>query len=87
MEKLEFVGNGINRYDVRVVSTKNKYDWQKCGELRFDKNQDAWVFDYGEDGVTYEESLEETKQELQNEFEDGKHDRNAIIFGNGNYRY
>lgn len=87
MKKLEFVEDGKDRYDVRVVNTEDKSDWQKCGELRFDEDQDAWVFDCGEDGITYEESLEETKQELQDEFEEGKNDENAISFGNGNYLY
>ncbi len=38
MKRLEFVEDGKDRYDVRVVNTEDKYDWQECGELRFDED-------------------------------------------------
>ena len=68
MKKVEFVKND-EAYDVRIVNPENQYDWQKYGELVFDDEQDAWVLwpETLDDGVTYEESLEETKQEIIDE--------------------
>lgn len=78
MRKVEFVKND-EAYDVRIVNPENKYDWEKYGELVFDDDQEAWVLWTGtsysdgelantsDDGVTYEESLEETKQEIVDE--------------------
>lgn len=78
MKKVEFVKNA-EAYDVRIVNPENKYDWEKYGELVFDDDQEAWVLWTGtsysdgelantsDDGVTYEESLEETKQEIVDE--------------------
>lgn len=78
MKKVEFVKNN-EAYDVRIINPENKYDWEKYGELVFDDDQEAWVlwtgtsYSDGEmantsnDGVTYEESLEETKQEIVDE--------------------
>lgn len=85
MKRLEFVEDCKDRYDVRVVNTENKYDWQKAGELRFDQDQDAWVFDWGEEGVTYESSLEDTMEALRDEFEEGKDNENFTRFGNYQY--
>ncbi|WP_438616423.1 hypothetical protein [Lactobacillus intestinalis] len=85
MKRLEFVEDGKDRYDVRVVNTEDKYDWQECGELRFDEDQDAWVFDWGEEGVTYESSLEDTMEELRDEFEEGEDNENFTRFGNYQY--
>lgn len=78
MKKVEFVKND-EAYDVRIINPENKYDWEKYGELVFDDDQEAWVLWTGtsysdgelahtsDDGVTYEESLEETKQEIVDE--------------------
>ena len=68
MKKVEFVKND-EAYDVRIVNPENQYDWQKYVELVFDDEQDAWVLwpETLDDGVTYEESLEETKQEIIDE--------------------
>ncbi len=76
MKKIEFWDNEDGTFDVRIV--KDQYDWVKCGVLEFDKEQDAWVLWTGisysdedsglskesDNGETYEESLEETKQEV-----------------------
>lgn len=56
-----------------------------AGSLIFDQDQDAWVFDWGEEGVTYESSLEDTMEELRDEFEEGKDDENFTRFGNYQY--
>lgn len=78
MKKVEFVKND-EAYDVRIINPENKYDWEKYGELVFDDDQEAWVLWTGtsysdgemantsDDGVTYEENLEETKQEIVDE--------------------
>lgn len=78
MKKVEFVKND-EAYDVRIINPENKYDWEKYGELVFDDDQEAWVLWTGtsysdgemantsDDGVTYEESLKETKQEIIDE--------------------
>ena len=78
MKKVEFVKND-EAYDVRIINPENKYDWEKYGELVFDDDQEAWVLWTGttysdgelantsDDGVTYEESLEDSKQEIVDE--------------------
>ena len=78
MKKVEFVKND-EAYDVRIINPENKYDWEKYCELVFDDDQEAWVLWTGttysdgelantsDDGVTYEESLEDSKQEIVDE--------------------
>lgn len=58
---------------------------EKAGELKFDVDQDAWVFSYSEDGVTYENSLSDSMQELKDDFEDGKNDSAVVKFGDYDY--
>lgn len=50
-------------------------DYTTLGQLTFDKDQDAWVYwpeDLNGDGVTYFDSLEETKSTLQDEFDEAE---------------
>lgn len=75
---LKFEKQNEKEYEVTV-------NGENAGSLIFDKDQDAWVFDWGEEGVTYESSLEDTMEELRDEFEEGKDDKNSTNFGNYQY--
>lgn len=75
---LEFEKQNEKEYEVTV-------NGDNAGSLIFDQDQDAWVFDWGEEGVTYESSLEDTMEELRDEFEEGKDDENFTRFGNYQY--
>lgn len=72
---LEFEKKNEEEYEVRV-------NGDLAGDLVFDEDQNAWVFDWGEDGTTYEEDLQESIEELQEDFEEGKDDEAVIRFGN-----
>lgn len=75
---LRFEKQNKKEYEVTV-------NGENAGSLIFDQDQDAWVFDWGEEGVTYESSLEDTMEELRDEFEEGKNDENSTNFGNYQY--
>lgn len=75
---LEFEKQNEKEYEVTV-------NGDNAGSLIFDQDQDAWVFDWGEEGVTYESSLEDTMEELRDEFKEGKDDENFTRFGNYQY--
>lgn len=69
--------NGKN-YDVLVNDNQ-------AGTLNFDEDQNAWVFNWSDNGTTYEESLQETVEELRDDFQAGLDDDTAISFGD--YKY
>lgn len=75
---LNFTKENDTIYDVMVNDVL-------AGQLVFDQEQNAWVFDWGDDGTTYENSLKETKQELKYDFESGKNDDTVAYFGNYEY--
>lgn len=73
MLNLHFYKNNENSYDVQNYLDKEGYDYKLLGRLEYDPSQDAWVF-WGagsDDGVTYEESLEDTKEELEDDLTEG----------------
>lgn len=74
---LDFIKTGVKSYDVLV-------DGLAAGTLFFDKDQNAYIFNWGDDGVTYEKSLKDTKKLLEQEFENGKKE-NFEYFGQ--YKY
>lgn len=81
MKMVEFFDNEDGTYDVRTISLdpESKDDWAQYGVLKFDKDQNAWVLWTGtsysegkmakqsDEGVTYEESLKDTEQEIKDE--------------------
>lgn len=75
---LKFEKQNEKEYEVTV-------NGENAGSLIFDQDQDAWVFDWGEEGVTYESSLEDTMEELRDEFEEGEDNENFTRFGNYQY--
>lgn len=78
--KLEFVKDGEN-YEVKVV---NSDDYEVAGELVKDENG-TWCFNYKDQSVAYDDDLEETEDELRDEFENGE--TNSMIYNFGNYSY
>lgn len=58
MTKIKFIEKDENTYDVEL-------NGEAYGSLEFDSDQNAWVLwlwgCYGDEGVTYFEDLEETK--------------------------
>ena len=78
--KLEFVKDEEN-YEVRVV---NGDDYEVAGELVKDENG-TWCFTYKDQSIAYDDNLEETEDNLRNEFENGKTDSMAYSFGNYSY--
>lgn len=79
--KLEFVKTEEN-YEVRVV---NGDDYEVVGELVKDENG-TWYFTYGDQSVAYDDDLEETEDNLRDEFESGKTNSMTYSFGNYNYK-
>lgn len=79
--KLEFVKTEEN-YEVRVV---NGDDYEVAGELVKDENG-TWYFNYGDQSIAYDNNLAEAKDNLRNEFEDGKTDSMTYSFGNYSYK-
>lgn len=75
---LEFEKQNEEEYEVTV-------NGENAGNLIFDQDQDAWVFDWGEDGTTYESDLEDSKRELKDDFEEGKDNDDFTHFGNYEY--
>ena len=45
----------------------------------------TWYFTYGDQSVAYDADLEETEDDLRDEFENGKTDNMAYSFGNYSY--
>lgn len=79
--KLEFVKDEEN-YEVRVV---NSDDYEVAGELVKDENG-TWCFNYKDQSVAYDADLEETEDNLRDEFENGKNDSMTYSFGNYSYK-
>lgn len=59
---------------------------EQAGTLNFDEDQNAWVFNWSDDGTTYEESLEETVEELRDDFQTGLDDDSVTSFGDYKYK-
>ena len=73
MLDLHFYKNNENSYDVQSYLDENGFDYELLGQLEYNHSQDAWVF-WGagsDDGVTYEESLEYTMEELSDDLTEG----------------
>lgn len=79
--KLEFVKAEEN-YEVRVV---NGDDYEVAGEL-VSGEDGTWCFTYGDQSIAYDNNLAEAKDNLRNEFEDGKTDSMTYSFGNYSYK-
>ena len=62
-----------------------KQDEKNYDVLVNDDEQNAWVFNWSEDGTTYEESLQETMEELRDDFQSGLDDDTVSSFGD--YKY
>lgn len=73
MLDLHFYKNSENSYDVQNYLDEKGYNYELLGRLEYDPSQDAWVFwsAGSDDGVTYEESLECTMEELENDLVEG----------------
>ena len=80
MMKLEFVKDEEN-YEVRVV---NGDDYEVAGELVKDEDGTC-CFTYEDQSVAYDDDLEETEDDLRDEFENGKNDSAAHSFGSYSY--
>ena len=80
---IKFIENDKNNYEVRVTNGSD-YDWEVAGNLVRDEDG-IWSFEDGDESVEYEDSLEETEAELEEEFEDGKTDYMSLYFGK--YKY
>ena len=80
MMKLEFVKDEEN-YEVRVI---NGDDYEVAGELVKDEDG-TWCFTYEDQSVAYDDDLEETEDDLRDEFENGKTDSVAHSFGSYSY--
>ena len=78
--KLEFVKDEEN-YEVRVV---NGDDYEIAGELVKDKDG-TWYFNYEDQSIVYYDDLEETENDLRDEFENGLTDDMAHSFGSYSY--
>lgn len=82
MQTVNFEENDQNSYNVLV-------DNQKAAELNYDQNQKAWIFDWSNNNsaveVKYEESLQETMDDLKQEFKAGLSDNTIDSFGD--YKY
>ena len=78
--KLGFVKDEEN-YEVRVVNGDN---YEIAGKLVKDEDG-TWCFNYKDQSVAYDDDLEETEDELRDEFENGKTDSMAYSFGNYSY--
>lgn len=79
--KLEFFKAEEN-YEVRVVNGDN---YEVAGELV--KGEDGtWCFTYEDQSVAYDNNLAEAKDNLRNEFEDGKTDSMTYSFGDYSYK-
>lgn len=71
-------------YEVRVVNG-DEYDYEVAGKLAKDEDG-VWHFNYGDQSIAYEDSLEETTDQLKEVFENGKNDDMALSFGSYNYQ-
>ena len=78
--KLEFVKDE-EKYEVRVA---NGDDYEVAGKLDKDENG-TWCFNYKDQSVAYDADLEETEDDLRDEFENGE--TNSMIYNFGNYSY
>ena len=79
--KLEFVKDE-EKYEVRVVNSEG-YD--VAGELVKDEDG-TWCFTYKDQSVAYDADLEETEDDLRDEFKNGKNDSMTYSFGNYSYK-
>ena len=80
MMELEFVKDEKN-YEVRVA---NGDDYEVAGELIKDEDG-VWCFSFEDQSVAYDDDLEETEDDLRDEFESGKTDDMIHNFGSYNY--
>lgn len=78
MTEINLIKQDEKNYDVLVND-------EQAGTLNFDEDQNAWVFNWSDDGTAYEESLEETVEELRDDFQTGLDDDSVTSFGD--YRY
>lgn len=75
-------------YEVRVAKDGG-CSYEVAGDLAKDLAKDkdgVWHFNYEDQSVTYEDSLEETIDQLTDEFENGKTDNMALSFGSFSYK-
>lgn len=73
--KLHFNKIPDGSFSVETWKDNQGLDYTTLGRLEFDKDQSAWVYwpeDLNGDGVTYFDSLEETKSTLQEEFDEAE---------------
>ena len=80
---LKFIKNDKESYEVRVTNG-NGYDWELAGKLVKDA-AGVWNFEYEDQSIEYEDSLEETKVELKEDFKNGETNDVALYFGT--YKY
>ena len=80
---LEFIKIDKETYEVRVAAGGDS-NWEVAGVLVKDEDG-MWNFEYDGQSIAYEDSLEETKVDLEEEFENGKKDYMSCYFGN--YKY
>ena len=77
---IKFIKNDEESYEVRVTNGDD-YDWEVAGNLVKDEDG-MWNFEYGDQSVEYEDSLEETEVDLEEEFENGQTFYMSHYFGN-----
>ena len=69
---LHFNKNLDGSINVETWKDSEGLDYTALGRLEFDKDQNAWIYwpeDLNNDGVTYYDNLQETKNELKFELE------------------
>lgn len=77
--RLHFNKNFDNSISVETWKDDRGLDYTTLGRLEFDRDQVAWVYwpeDLSCDGVTYFDSLEETKSTLQDEYAEFEAEKN-----------
>ena len=77
---IKFVKDEEN-YEVRIM---NDDEYEVAGELVRDEDG-TWCFNYEDQSIAYDNDLEETEDELKDEFENGKNDNMSYYFGS--YKY
>ena len=80
---LKFIKNDKKSYEVRVANGAG-YDWELAGKLVKDA-AGVWHFEYEDQSIEYEDSLEESEAELKEDFKNGE--TNGIAFYFGTYKY
>lgn len=69
---------------MKLEFVKDEENYEVAGKLVKDENG-TWCFTYKDQSVAYDTNLEETEDDLRDEFENGKTDRMAYSFGNYSY--